>query len=101
MRLLAQHNPSAAAPSTDTLETVFTALEELRIPRTSALVQKARAQGEIRVVEGVEACKRRNDVVRGMYSVPEGATPEMVKEGIREVYKDILDFPFSPGESEI
>ena len=53
------------------------------------------------VVEGVEACKRRNDVVRGMYSVPEGATPEMVKEGIREVYKDILDFPFSPGESEI
>ena len=65
------------------------------------LVKKARAQGEIRVVEGVEACKRRNDVVRGMYSVPEGATPEMVKEGIREVYKDILDFPFSPGESEI
>ena len=95
------HNPSAGPPSTATLKAVFLELEAYRITRTAMLVKKARAQGEIRVVEGVEACKRRNDVVRGMYSVPEGATPEMVKEGIREVYKDILDFPFSPGESEI
>ena len=96
-----QHNPRAGPPSTETLKAVFLELEAYRITRTAMLVKKARAQGEIRVVEGVEACKRRNDVVRGMYSVPEGATPEMVKEGIREVYKDILDFPFSPGESEI
>ena len=101
MRLLAQHNPSSATPPTDSLYTVFTALEEIRIPRTSALVQKARAQGEIRVASGAEACKRRNEVIRATFQLPDGAGPEEQREAIRALFKDYLEFPFSPGKSEI
>ena len=38
VRLLTKHNPSAAPPSTELLETVFSEYEQLRIARTSALV---------------------------------------------------------------
>ncbi|EKM53958.1 uncharacterized protein PHACADRAFT_257472 [Phanerochaete carnosa HHB-10118-sp] len=62
--LLEKYNPCAQSPSTPTLETVFTELETVRIPRTSKMVRLARAQGEIRVTQGVEACKARNDAYR-------------------------------------
>ncbi|GJE95031.1 FAD-dependent monooxygenase [Phanerochaete sordida] len=71
MELLKKHNPSAELPSTPMLEAVFTELERTRIPRTSDLVRKARAQGEMRTVVGVEACMRRNAAIRDMCSDPE------------------------------
>ncbi|KIP01415.1 hypothetical protein PHLGIDRAFT_131270 [Phlebiopsis gigantea 11061_1 CR5-6] len=62
--LLDKHNPSAGAPSTHALHTVFTELEAVRIPRSAELVALARAQGEIRVLQGVDACMRRNERYR-------------------------------------
>ena len=70
IELLEKYNPSAAPPSTSTLETVFSELEAIRIPRSSALVKAARAQGESRVVNGAEECKARNDVVRDLFRDP-------------------------------
>ena len=69
--------------------------------RTSALVKKARAQGEMRVVSGIEECKRRNDVVRAMFRPLPGMDEEQASEAIREQYKDILENPFEVGKSEI
>ncbi|GJE95018.1 FAD/NAD(P)-binding domain-containing protein [Phanerochaete sordida] len=77
--LLATHNPGAAAPSTQTLGTVFEALEAVRIPRSSAMVQGARAQGESRVVSGVDACRARNDVFRRDWADPAAMMEKMVK----------------------
>ncbi|RPD54084.1 FAD/NAD(P)-binding domain-containing protein [Lentinus tigrinus ALCF2SS1-6] len=91
VRLLAAHNPSAGAPSTATLERVFAELEQLRIPRTAALVQKARAMGDVRVVGGEEACRRRDEVVRTMFT----------QEGARAMMEDLGRNPFEPGKSEI
>ena len=62
--LLEKHNPSAAAPTTPVLETVFAGLEVERIPRTAELVKRAREQGETRVVRGVQACIDRNNWYR-------------------------------------
>ena len=62
--LLEKHNPSAEPPSTDTLSQVFEELEQERIPYTAEMVKRARAQGETRVVSGVEACIARNDWYR-------------------------------------
>ncbi|RDX45664.1 FAD/NAD(P)-binding domain-containing protein [Lentinus brumalis] len=90
VRLLAKHNPSAAPPSTATLESVFTELEQLRIPRTSELVKKARKMGDIRVVSGVEACKQRNELVRTMF------TSEVAKA----MFEDLRKNPFELGKSE-
>jgi salicylate hydroxylase len=58
--LLEKHNPSTAPPTTELLETLFSELEAQRIPPSSAMVKGARKQGELRVVEGVEACIKRN-----------------------------------------
>ncbi|TFK88619.1 FAD/NAD(P)-binding domain-containing protein [Polyporus arcularius HHB13444] len=91
VRLLVKHNPTASAPSTATLESVFTELEQLRIPRTSELVKKARKMGDIRVVSGVDACKQRTELVRTMF------TPEVA----RGMMEDFLKHPFEPGKSEI
>ena len=91
IRLLTKYNPAAAAPSTATLESVFTELEQLRIPRTAHLVKMARKMGEIRVVSGLEACQRRNEIVRTMF------TPEAAKAMMEEYGKN----PFELGKSEI
>ncbi|KAI0692348.1 FAD/NAD(P)-binding domain-containing protein [Cerioporus squamosus] len=91
VRLLVKHNPSASAPSTATLESVFTELEQLRIARTSELVKGARKMGEMRVVSGVEACKKRNELVRTMF------TPERAEAMMQDLWKN----PFEPGKSEI
>jgi salicylate hydroxylase len=66
--LLEKHNSSAGAPSLETLEKVFTELEQTRIPRTSELVKRARAHGDARVVSGTEACLARNNWYRKLMS---------------------------------
>jgi salicylate hydroxylase len=66
--LLEKHNPSTGAPSSETLENVFTELEEVRIPRSAGAVKRARAQGETRVVSGTEACLARNKWYRELLS---------------------------------
>ena len=76
--LLEKHNPSGQPPSTQTLETIFSELEAVRIPRSSAMVQGARAQGESRVVQGAEACKARNDAYRKDWSDPDAMMEKMI-----------------------
>ncbi|KAI0093159.1 hypothetical protein BDY19DRAFT_982954 [Irpex rosettiformis] len=66
--LLDKYNPSTASPSTSTLEALFTEFETARIPRSSAMVKGARALGESRVVQGVDACIERNNKVRIQWS---------------------------------
>ncbi|KAI0692372.1 FAD/NAD(P)-binding domain-containing protein [Cerioporus squamosus] len=90
-RPISPHNPSGAVPSTASLESVFAELEQLRIPRTSELAQRARKMGQMQVVSGFEACKKRNDIVRTMF------TPE-VRKAIIEGY---LKYPYEPGKSKI
>ncbi|KAH9920084.1 uncharacterized protein B0H18DRAFT_1096002 [Fomitopsis serialis] len=68
VRLLTKHNPAAAPPSTELLGTIFSEYEQLRIARTSELVQGARRQGEARVVQGVEACRVRNAAVKEFWT---------------------------------
>ncbi|KAG2150428.1 hypothetical protein DEU56DRAFT_728804 [Suillus clintonianus] len=64
MRLFKIYNPSAAQPSTELLSQVFTDYQDLRLPRTSELVRGARKQGEARVVEGIDACRARDETIR-------------------------------------
>ncbi|KAG1751627.1 uncharacterized protein EDB91DRAFT_1106403 [Suillus paluster] len=64
MRLLKKYNPSAGQPSTELLSQVFTDYQDLRLLRTSELVRGARKQGEARVVEGIDACRARDEVIR-------------------------------------
>ncbi|KAL1942512.1 hypothetical protein VTO73DRAFT_6114 [Trametes versicolor] len=90
VRLLLKHNPDAAVPSTELLGKVFSEYETLRIERTTALVKQARHQGEVRVVNGVEECKKRNDHLR--------TQDDMFSEGR---YHQIMAYPFAIGHSEI
>ena len=62
--LLEKHNPSAAPPSTPVLEAAFNELEAVRIPSTAELVKRARKEGEMRVMHGVQACIDRNNMYR-------------------------------------
>ena len=90
MRLLTKYNPSAAAPSTEILETIFSEYEQLRIARTSALVLGARRQGEARVVQGVEACRARDcsaETVSAVSTIPssEQLPSNSARERVRAV----------------
>ena len=67
IELLQHYNPTAAAPSTEVLASVFTELEKIRIPRSAQLVKQARLQGESRVVQGAEACLKRNEAYRELW----------------------------------
>ena len=96
-RLLLAHNPSGAPPSTALLQTIFSEFESLRIARTSELVKGARQQGELRVVSGVEACKKRNEVIVEMYS----SFAAGGSEGLVAQFKHLVEHPFKAGESEI
>ncbi|KAI0344757.1 FAD/NAD(P)-binding domain-containing protein [Trametopsis cervina] len=69
--LLKTYNPSASSPPTLVLESLFTELESQRIPRSSAMVKGARAQGESRVVQGTEECIKRNQAIRERWSAPQ------------------------------
>ena len=64
--LLEQHNPSARSPSTSTLDTIFSEIEKVRIPRTAMLVKKAREMGEYRVLAGTDACLARNSILKAL-----------------------------------
>lgn len=58
----------AADTSTEVLRNVFANFASNRQPRTAALVQGARAQGELRVCDGDEdACKERDNVIRNRW----------------------------------
>ena len=54
--------------STEELREVFQKYAEKRHPRAAALVKRARAQGEVRVTLGEEACKERNEKVKGFWA---------------------------------
>ena len=97
-RLLLAHNPSGTPPSTALLETIFTEFEGIRIARTSELVKGAREQGNLRVVSGVEACKRRNEVIIEKFG---GATGPGDNAGVVPQFKHLIEHPFKAGESEI
>ncbi|KAJ3005688.1 hypothetical protein NUW54_g4232 [Trametes sanguinea] len=90
VRLLVKYNPEAGEPSTELLSEIFTEYESTRISRTSTLVKRAREQGEIRVVNGVEECKKRNDQLR----TTQGPFSE-------EIYREIMQNPFEVGHSEV
>ncbi|KAI0329204.1 FAD/NAD-P-binding domain-containing protein [Cubamyces sp. BRFM 1775] len=86
VRLLSKHNPDAAAPSTELLLKVFAEYENLRISRTSEFVKRARKLSELRVVHGLEECKKRNNHLREM---------EVVS------LQDVISNPFVTGHSEV
>ncbi|CCL99839.1 uncharacterized protein FIBRA_01863 [Fibroporia radiculosa] len=91
VRLLVQHNPSAAAPSTALLSTIFAGYESIRIARASTLVMGARKQGETRVVRGIDACKQRNDALRVAWED---------EDAVLAAFLDTYSHPFT-GQSEI
>ncbi|KAG8996557.1 hypothetical protein FRB93_000699 [Tulasnella sp. JGI-2019a] len=81
-RLLSLHIPSptpSAAASTAVLDTIFTEFETLRITRTSALVRAARAQGDMRVMSGEEACLARDEMVKATAPLVAGKVQELMK----------------------
>ncbi|KAF9227280.1 FAD/NAD(P)-binding domain-containing protein [Gyrodon lividus] len=88
VRILNEHNPSASQPSTKTLGHVFQKYQGLRLPITTELVKGARRRGEARVISGVEACKRRNELVKSIFS----------DEGSRKAQAELLSGPFRESE---
>lgn len=50
----------------------------MRIAKTTEVVKGARAVGDTRVVEGVEACIKRNNGYREMAKDPEGVRRRMM-----------------------
>ncbi|KAG0706059.1 hypothetical protein DFH29DRAFT_980555 [Suillus ampliporus] len=87
MRLLRKYNPSAGQPSTELLSQVFRDYQDLRLPRTSELVRGARMRGEAQVVEGIDACKARDEVVRGFDS-----------EAVKRAQYELFSGPFKDSE---
>lgn len=84
----------APAPSNEVLAKVFEAYTNKRLARTSALVRAARTQGEIRVVQGVDACTARNNKVRTMWQ-DQGT----MSQGYMAVWKGLFEEE-NPAESE-
>jgi len=83
IRLLGEHHPAVdAEPSAAALSAVFTEFEAKRMERTAALVRAARETGEMRVVEGVEQARARNDVLLAQWA-DEGATLRRVQETLK------------------
>jgi len=91
VRLLVKHNLKASPPSTELLSTIFREYEGIRIPRSAKLVTNARKNGEVRVVDGVDACLARNHVVRKAWKDDEKAL---------DASEYFLSGPFT-GKSEI
>ncbi|KAG1740168.1 uncharacterized protein EDB91DRAFT_1283001 [Suillus paluster] len=88
MRLLRKHNPSAGQLSTELLSQVFTDYQDLRLPRTSELVKGSRRQGEIRVVEGIDACRARDEAIRAGFN----------GDAARRARDELLSGPFTSSE---
>ncbi|KAM5543237.1 hypothetical protein V8D89_003111 [Ganoderma adspersum] len=96
-RLLLAHNLSGTSPSTALLETIFTEFEGPRIARTSELVKSARQQGDLRVVGGIEACKKRNEIFVEMYGgAATGRSTGLVAQSLHLALN-----PLKAGEGEI
>ncbi|TFY57846.1 hypothetical protein EVJ58_g6782 [Rhodofomes roseus] len=91
VRLLVKHNPSAAPPSTELLNAVFSEYEQLRFARTSELVKGARKQGDLRVLQGEEACRARNESLKAMWA----------DENFTQNWLQFFEHPFVTGKSEI
>ncbi|KAH7888621.1 hypothetical protein F5I97DRAFT_1925141 [Phlebopus sp. FC_14] len=89
VRLLKKYNSSASQPSTEVLDLIFSEYKDIRLPRTAELVRRARQQGENRVVHGIEACIKRNEMVKAAFG----------DEGTRKGYEELLSGPFR--ESDI
>ncbi|KAJ7676503.1 hypothetical protein DFH06DRAFT_1466010 [Mycena polygramma] len=79
VHLLLEHTLPDAEPSAEALSTVFLAFEGLRMERTATLVKGARKEGEMRVVEGVEQARARNDAIRAGWADKIAAMHEMYK----------------------
>jgi len=88
MRLLKKYNPSADQPSTEVLSHVFTDYQDLRLLRTSELTRGARKQGEVRVVEGTDACRARDEVIRA----------EFIDDAAKRARYELLSGPFKESE---
>ncbi|KIJ67862.1 hypothetical protein HYDPIDRAFT_107388 [Hydnomerulius pinastri MD-312] len=88
VRLLKKYNPSASDPSNETLVQVFQEYQNLRLPRTAELVKGARRQGETRVVSGIEACKRRDEMVKAGFG----------DENLKKAHGELLSGPFRESE---
>ncbi|KAH9832255.1 uncharacterized protein C8Q71DRAFT_778149 [Rhodofomes roseus] len=91
VRLLGKHNPSAAPPSPELLNAVFSEYEQLRFARTSELVKGARKQGDLRVLQGEEACRARNESLKAMWA----------DENFTQNWLQFFEHPFVTGKSEI
>ncbi|KAH7909957.1 hypothetical protein BJ138DRAFT_1009787 [Hygrophoropsis aurantiaca] len=89
VRLLVKYNPDSAVPSTEILDKAFSEYQSIRIPRTSELVKGARKQGEARVVDGLEACRMRDEMLKHAFK----------NDAVAQAYMKIWMEPFT--ESEI
>ena len=67
------------------LSEIFLQYAEKRQPRTAMMVKGARAQGQIRVTFGKEACQARNEHVKKMWAD---------KEGVRARFHQLFKEPF-------
>ncbi|KAJ7722658.1 FAD/NAD(P)-binding domain-containing protein [Mycena maculata] len=80
IRLLLEHHPAPnSEPSAAELSTVFTEFEAERMERTATLVRGARQAGEMRVVQGAENARARNDAVCEMWA-DEGAALQKARD---------------------
>ncbi|KAJ6523307.1 hypothetical protein B0H19DRAFT_652134 [Mycena capillaripes] len=69
VRLLLEHHPATDTElSSGTLSAIFTEFEAKRMERTALLVKGARKEGELRVVEGVEQARARNEVISAQWA---------------------------------
>jgi salicylate hydroxylase len=64
---------------------VFMEYERARIPRSTMLIDTARKHGDNRVMEGVDACLRRNQEVRAFMSNAD------VMSMYSELYGDLVE----------
>lgn len=71
--------------STGSLDEAFLKYAEKRQPRTAMMVKGARAQGQMRVTFGKEACQKRNEMVKQMWAD---------KEGIKARFSQLFKEPF-------
>jgi len=60
-------NPSPPRSLASQLEVTFKEYQTVRIPRTTALVAGARDWAKVRLCEGEEACRKRDEFVANMY----------------------------------
>lgn len=71
--------------STKALNEAFLKYAEKRQPRTAMMVKGARAQGQMRVTFGKEACLKRNEIVKNMWAD---------KEGVKARFSGLFKEPF-------